>query len=94
MPRYFMHLIDSTDVLLDPDGKEMPANAVERATLNAARDCMCGDLNDGTLDLRYCIEVQDEKGAEVHRLAFSDAVQILHPEPRTDRQRGPLILKG
>lgn len=28
MPRYFFHLIDSIDVLLDPEGILMPADAV------------------------------------------------------------------
>jgi hypothetical protein len=80
VPRYYLHLIDSTDVLLDPEGIDMPAKAVDRAALNAARDCMCGDVKDGTLDLRYSIEVQDEHGTLVRRLAFSDAVNVLWPK--------------
>ena len=80
MARYFLHLIDGTDMLLDPDGVELPADGVARAALNAARDCMCGDVRHGTLDLRYRIEVHDENGSEVHRLAFSEAVQVLSPE--------------
>ena len=81
MPRYFMHLIDSTDVLFDPDGTEMPRDAVERAVLRAARDCMAGDVHNGRLDLRYRIEVHDERGTVVHRLMFPDAVQVLAPQP-------------
>ena len=79
MPLYFLHLLDGTDMLLDPDGIDMPPEAVDRAALNAARDCMCGDVKNGTLDLRYSIEVQDENGTVVHRLAFSDAVNVLSP---------------
>lgn len=80
MPRYFFHLVDSADVLLDPDGVDLSPDAVERAALSAARDCMCGDLKNGQLDLRYRIEVQDENGKLVHRLAFPDAVDVLSPE--------------
>jgi hypothetical protein len=79
VPRYHFHLVDSADVLLDTDGTEMPADAVERAALKAARDCMCGDVKNGQLDLRYCIEVQDESGNVVHCLAFSEAVDVLSP---------------
>ena len=81
MPRYFLHLIDSTDLLLDPEGIEMAAEAVGRCALAAARDCMAGDVKNGRLDLRYSIEVRDERGELVHRLPFSDAVSILSPEP-------------
>lgn len=76
MPRYFMHLVDSSDMLLDPDGTEMPAEAVARAALMAARDCMAGDVRNGELDLRYRIEVQDERGEVVHTLPFADAVTV------------------
>lgn len=81
MPRYFMHLLDSTDVLLDPEGVEMPPEAVQRAALRAARDCMAGDVQNGQLDLRYRIDVRDERDALVHQLSFIDAVQVLSPQP-------------
>jgi len=80
VPRYFMHLIDRTEVLLDPEGLEMPAEAVKRAALTAARDCMCGDVRNGELDLRYRIDVHDESGDVVHRLPFSGAVDVLSPD--------------
>lgn len=79
MPRYFMHLIDSLEVVLDPDGIELPAGAVEEATLRSARDCMAGDIGSGRLDLRYRIEVQNADGQVVHCLAFADAVEIIPP---------------
>ncbi|MFL6724620.1 MAG: DUF6894 family protein [Sphingomicrobium sp.] len=77
MPRYFMHLIDGTDVLLDPDGVEMAIEAVTGTALVQARDCMAGDVRDGCLDLGYHIAVHDEGGAVVHSLAFKDALQIV-----------------
>ena len=80
MPHYFMHLIDGIDRLLDPDGVEMPAHGVGSAALRAARDCMAGDVHDGRLDLRYRIEVQDQRGAVVHRLEFADALKIISAE--------------
>jgi len=76
MPRYFMHLIDSTDILLDPEGMEMLAEAIPAKALFAARDCMAGDVKDGRLDLHYRIEVRDEGGQVVHCLEFADALEI------------------
>ena len=77
MPLYFMHLKDSTEEVLDPEGSEMPADAVPAIALRQARDCMAGDIKAGRLDLRYRIDVHDEAGEIVHRLPFEDAVLIL-----------------
>jgi hypothetical protein len=77
MPRYFLHLKDSTDEILDPDGVEMPADALPAAALKSARDCIAGDVQDGRIDLHYRIEIFDELGTLVHRLPFSDAVEVV-----------------
>jgi len=77
MSRYFMHLIDSTDILLDPDGVEMAAEAIPAKALFAARDCMANDVKDGRLDLHYRIEVRDEGGQVVHCLEFAAALEIV-----------------
>lgn len=78
MPRYFFHLIDSVDIILDPEGVELPADAVERAALMQARDCMADDVKKGHLDLYYRIDVHDEAGTLIHTLPFSDALEIRH----------------
>jgi hypothetical protein len=71
-----MHLVDGTDILLDPEGMEMPAEAVSAKALLAARDCMAGDVKSGRLDLHHRIEVKDESGQIVHCLEFADAIEI------------------
>ena len=76
MPKYYMHLVDSVDVLLDPDGVELAPEKVSPAALRAARDCMAGDVQNGQLDLRYRIEVQDVSGQVIHCLDFEDALEI------------------
>ncbi|HEY0627559.1 MAG TPA: hypothetical protein VGD10_12645 [Allosphingosinicella sp.] len=43
MPRYYLHLRDGTDEVLDPEGLEMPPDAVPGIALAAARDCMAED---------------------------------------------------
>jgi hypothetical protein len=77
MARYFMHLVDSTDFTLDPDGMELPPEAVAGAALLAARDCIAGDVKNGVLDFHYRIDVHDESGEMVHSLRFADALEIV-----------------
>jgi hypothetical protein len=77
MPLYFLHLKDSIDEILDPDGTEMPSEAVPVAALRSARDCIAGDVRNGLIDLHYRIEVFDESGELVHTLPFSDAVELV-----------------
>ncbi len=77
MPRYFLHLRDHTDEVLDPEGVELPADAIIGATLLQARDCMAGDVHNGRLDLRYRIDVHDDSGELVHSLPFPDALEIV-----------------
>lgn len=76
-PLYYMHLRDSTDVLLDPEGVNIATNTVPAVALHQARDCMAGEVQDGVLDLRYQIDVHDEKDAVVHSVAFADALKIV-----------------
>lgn len=79
MPRYFMHLRDGVDEILDPEGIEMAKAAISGVALLAARDCMAGDLKSGRLDLGGRIDVHDEAGKIVHSLNFCDAVEIIDP---------------
>lgn len=80
MPRYFLHLKDSVEVVLDPEGIEMATDAIPRVALSCARDCMAGDVKDGRLDLRYRIDVHDKYGERVHSLPFADAVEVVPPK--------------
>lgn len=77
MPRYYMHLVDSVDILLDPDGIEVSFEAIAEKALASARDCIAGDVREGRVDLRYRIDVHDESDQVVHSLPFADAVEVL-----------------
>jgi hypothetical protein len=77
MERYFLHLRDGTDEVLDPDGVLLALEAIGETALRSARDCMAGDVKDGRLDLRYRIDVHDEAGDLVHSLPFAAAVEII-----------------
>ena len=80
MPRYFLHLRDGSDELLDPEGLILPEEAVEGAALLAARDCMAADVRQGRLDLKYRIDVHAESGEIVLTLPFADALEIASAE--------------
>ena len=80
MARYFMHLMDGKDVILDPEGIVMPSEAVPGAALLAARDCIAGDVKNGKIDLHCRIDVHDESAKLIYTQAFADAVEILQPK--------------
>lgn len=78
MARYYLHLRDGSDQLLDPEGVEFSdLDAVRKAVLEAARDVMCGDLRNGIFDLRFRIDAEDEQGCVVYSLPFEYAVNII-----------------
>lgn len=77
MARYYFYLIDSVDVLLDPEGVVLPEAAIAGAALLQARDCMAHDVKGGQLRLGYRIDVHDENDGVVHSLSFADALEIL-----------------
>jgi hypothetical protein len=76
MPKFFFHLRDGTDEMLDHEGVSVPLEAVTGAALLQARDCIAGDVKSGRLDLHYRIDVQDEAGRVVHTVKFVDALEI------------------
>lgn len=82
MPRYFMHLRDYTEELLDPEGQEFPDTAAVRdAVLVAARGLLMEDVRDGLIDLRFRIDATDDRGAIVHMLPFAQALNIIPAVP-------------
>src|SRR5688500_2968315 len=76
--RYFLHLRDGTEQILDPEGLEFGTiEAVRKAVLVSARDLMPGDIREGVIDLRFRIDVEDEGGEIVYSLPFKHAVNII-----------------
>jgi hypothetical protein len=84
MTRYFLHLRDSTDELLDNEGQELPdMEAVRGNVIAAARDVMAGDLRNGLIDLRYRIDAETGGGEIVYTLAFRHAFSIIPEQGAT-----------
>ena len=76
MARFFFHLVDSVDVLLDEEGIELPRDDVAQNAMRQARSMIAHDAAAGRIDFGYRIDVKDEAGMLVHSLPFADAVQI------------------
>jgi hypothetical protein len=82
MATYYFHLCDGTDVLLDPDGRELESNLLASAALAEARAIIAADATTGHIYLDQQIEVHDADGKVIHRVAFEDAVRVTHEAVR------------
>jgi hypothetical protein len=76
MALYYFHLRNHSDVLLDPEGRELADGKIAAAALSEAREIIAADVRTGSVDLDQNIEVEDSGGAVVHRVCFEDAVSI------------------
>jgi hypothetical protein len=78
MARYFLHLRDGSDEVLDPDGSEFDdIEAVRLGVMQNARDTIAGDVRNGVVDLRYRIDAENEAGQIVYSLPFKHALSII-----------------
>jgi uncharacterized protein YxjI len=78
MARYFFHLRDGTDELLDPEGVELATlDEVKVAALEAARDTLSHEIKCGVLNLKPRLEVEDASGTVVHVLKLTDAFEVI-----------------
>lgn len=82
MARYFLHLRDGEDVVIDEEGGEFATSEdLRRAMLATARDIIAGDVVRGVLNLDLSIIAQTVTGDLVDRLTFRDAVSFEHGNP-------------
>ena len=78
MARYFMHLRDGSEELLDPEGIEFNSlDDLRRAVMHTARDLIKGDVERGVLDLRFRVDAEDDAGEIVYSLPFKHAISII-----------------
>lgn len=78
MEIYFFHLRNGTDILLDPDGRQLASGEIAGAALAEARAIISADALAGHIDFAQAIEVENSSGDVVHKTAFGDAVGIGH----------------
>ena len=78
MARYFFHLRDGSERLLDPQGLDIDdADQLASTALKEARALVAQDALQGKIDLGLRLEVEDEHGNLVHALRFADAVRLI-----------------
>lgn len=81
MARYYFHLRDGIDVLLDEEGRELADDrAIAPAALIEVRSIISDDAREGRIRLDQRIDVENGARAIVYSLAFKDAVEIVQPE--------------
>ncbi|QQV77957.1 hypothetical protein H5J25_04200 [Sphingomonas aliaeris] len=77
MARYFFDLHECGSVTRDPEGQELPDIDVARETaIESARAIMCYELSHGHLCLSCHIDINDNEGRNLERVAFRDSVEI------------------
>jgi len=80
MARFYFHLSEGQSVLIDSEGVDLPDNeAAERRALDSARDILSAEIRQGRVPLNMHLAVEDECGLTVHRLPFTQAVEITLP---------------
>ena len=80
MARFYFHLSEGRDVLIDREGVDLPDNAAAaRRALDSARDILSAEIREGRVPLNMQLAVEDECGLTVHRLPFAQAVEITLP---------------
>ncbi|TPG54313.1 DUF6894 family protein [Sphingomonas glacialis] len=78
MPRWYFHLYQAGDLLIDPEGVELADLAGVRArALAVARDLIAADAASGVLYLDTRLSIVDDRGVAVLDVAFSDAVAFI-----------------
>lgn len=80
MPKFYFHLCDSSDFLIDEQGSMLDLSEVPERALRAAREIIADDALTGLVNMDYSIEVRDEAGKTVHTLFFKDAVEFVGME--------------
>jgi hypothetical protein len=78
MTRYFLHLRDGDDEILDPEGSEFAMHAdLESALLTAAREIIAAEVLRGEVNLNQRIDAEDAEGRRAYSLTFRDALTIV-----------------
>ena len=83
MVRYYFHLRDGVERLLDPQGADVDDPAqLARMALKEARAVVAQEALEGEINLQQRIEIEDEGGNLIHSLSFADAVRIVSDQDR------------
>lgn len=74
--RYYFDLYNDV-IALDREGTELPdVEAAREFAIQAIRELICEDVQEGKLSLKHRIDVRDEEGRNVLTVAYRDAFQL------------------
>ncbi len=77
MPRFYLHISDSTGFVEDGEGQELSTTLSAReAALQGLRDMLAADLRQGHLNTACFIEVENEHHQLLDTVTFADAVRV------------------
>jgi hypothetical protein len=86
MARYFMHLRDGTEEVLDEEGTHHESlDAMRKAVMRAARDLVAADLQRGVVDLRFRIDAENDQHEIVYTLPFKHAFSLIPDDTLPDK---------
>jgi hypothetical protein len=76
MPIYHLNIRENTEVMKDVEGQEYPSLAAAHAdAVEGAREIMAERILAGKpLDERGMVEITDNSGSVIERVAFADAL--------------------
>ena len=76
MPLYFLHVRDGADLLLDPDGSNLPNLAAARTeAIESARELISAAVLTGSpLGLQRSFQIDDADGVTLLNVPFSEAI--------------------
>lgn len=76
MPRYFLHIHNSTGDALDPDGRVLPSLEVARSeAVVGIRSLLAEEIMEGSISLKGRVDIVSEDGELLDSVAFSEAVE-------------------
>ena len=77
MPRFYFHLHNSTGLTPDEEGRELEDLAEAReCAIQDIRSVLCGEVEQGFIDMRGRIEIAHEAGEALMTVAFAEAVDV------------------
>ena len=78
MSKYFFHLRNGDDLLLDPEGIELDGpESIQAQALYEARSILSHDMMEGRIVLDQRIDIETSDRTVVYSLSFADAVEIV-----------------
>lgn len=90
MPRFYLHLCDSSGFTEDEEGLVLAGEAEAReAAIAAMRDVSAGDIRRGELNLGSFIEIANDRHEFVATIAFKEAVHVWEERGTLGRQSPP-----